>query len=155
MISLSKKSFLQDGEELNIISCVGQSSFHRLKNVTDTARGNLSVGNFISDIPFNPKRYFLVFDVPSLEVRGQHAHHACHQFLICVRGSMTVDIDDGKKKCQITLDSPELGIYLPPLTWATQHHYSSDSVLLVFASELYDDQDYIRDYEKFLIHTSD
>ena len=68
---------------------------------------------------------------------------------------MTVDIDDGKEKYQIILDSPELGLYLPPLIWAEQYNYSSDAVLLVFASELYDDQDYIRDYEKFLIHTRD
>ncbi|NMM36584.1 MAG: isomerase [Glaciimonas sp.] len=113
-------------------------------------RGSLSVGEFQKQIPFDAKRYFLVFDVPSKELRGEHAHHACHQFLICVHGSCAVVADDGKVRQEFVLDGPNLGVYLPPLTWGIQYKYSSDAVLLVFASHNYDAKDYIRDYNEFL-----
>jgi hypothetical protein len=124
-------------------------SLHRLKSVQDI-RGDLSVGEFPKDIPFDPKRYFLVFNVPSKETRGEHAHHQCHQFLICVRGSCAVVVDDGESRCEVSLDSPDKGLYLPPLTWGIQYKYSSDAVLLVFASHFYEAQDYIRNYAEFL-----
>lgn len=120
----------------------------RMKNVKDL-RGNLSVGEFPADIPFEVKRYFLVYGVPSMETRGEHAHRACHQFLICVHGSCSVVADDGHTRQEFKLDRPEIGIHLPPLTWGTQYKYSPDAVLLVFASEHYDAMDYIRDYEQF------
>lgn len=128
---------------------VGQVTLHRLKLVQDM-RGDLSVGEFPQDIPFIPKRYFLVFNVPSEKTRGEHAHHNCHQFLICVKGSCAVVVDDGKSRCEVNLDSPNLGIHLPPLTWGIQYKYSSDAVLLVFTSDYYDAADYIRDYAEFL-----
>ena len=120
----------------------------RLKNVKDL-RGNLSVGEFPNDIPFEVKRYFLVYDVPSMETRGEHAHRNCHQFLICVHGSCAVVADDGHTRQEFRLDRPEIGIHLPPLVWGTQYKYSPDAVLLVFASEHYDAADYIRDYDQF------
>ena len=115
-------------------------------------RGNLTVGEFDRQIPFLPKRYFMVFGVPSREVRGEHAHHACHQFLICLRGSCAVVADDGTHKVEIALDSPDRGLYLPPMTWGIQYKYSSDAMLLVFASHYYDAADYIRDYAEFIRH---
>ncbi|WP_035817002.1 WxcM-like domain-containing protein [Cupriavidus sp. SK-4] len=124
-------------------------TLHRLKRVHDM-RGDLSVGEFPRDIPFDPKRYFLVFNVPSEETRGEHAHHKCHQFLICVRGKCSVVVDDGKVRCEIALESPETGLYLPPLTWGIQYKYSSDAMLLVFASDEYDADDYIRNYAEFV-----
>lgn len=117
-------------------------------------RGNLTVGEFAKDIPFSPKRYFMVFGVPSREVRGEHAHHVCHQFLICVRGSCAVVADDGDRRIEINLDAPNRGVYLPPMTWATQYKYSADALLLVFASHHYDAADYIRDYHDFRSITS-
>lgn len=123
-------------------------TLHELPHIRDM-RGSLSVGEFERSIPFAAKRYFLVFDVPSREVRGEHAHRACHQFLICVRGSCTVVADDGGQRREFMLDRPTLGIHLPPMTWGTQYKYSSDAVLLVFASEYYDAKDYIRDYGEF------
>lgn len=107
------------------------------------------MGEFSRDIPFEPKRYFLVFNVPSENTRGEHAHHKCHQFLICVRGSCAVVVDDGKSRCEVLLESPDMGVHLPPLTWGIQYKYSSDAVLLVFASEYYESSDYIRDYSEF------
>lgn len=116
----------------------------------DDLRGDLTVGNFEKDVPFVPKRYFLVSDVSSEKTRGEHAHWVCHQFLICVKGHCAVVADDGVHRREVILDSPTLGLYLPPMTWGTQYKFSPDAVLLVFASHYYDPDDYIRDYETFL-----
>ncbi|NVO06140.1 MAG: WxcM-like domain-containing protein [Rhodoferax sp.] len=113
-------------------------------------RGALAVYDFEKHIPFAPKRSFIVFDVPSREVRGEHAHHRCHQFLVCIRGSCAVVADDGREKVEVDLDSPSIGVYLPPLTWGVQYKYSADAMLLVFASDHYDPADYIRNYSEFL-----
>lgn len=123
-------------------------SLHELPYIEDM-RGSLSVGEFDRSIPFLPKRYFLVFDVPSREIRGEHAHRSCHQFLVCVKGSCMVVADDGKCRREFLLDRPNLGIYLPPMVWGTQYKYTGDAVLLVFASDYYDPDDYIRDYREF------
>lgn len=122
---------------------------HRLPRVADM-RGSLSVGEFERSVPFSPKRYFLVFDVPDREVRGEHAHRECHQFLICVRGSVSVLVDDGRYRAEVLLDQLDLGIHIPPMIWGTQYRYSSDAVLLVFASHYYDANEYIRDYSDWL-----
>ena len=91
----------------------------------------------------------MVFDVSSKETRGEHAHRLCHQFLVCTRGSCTVLADDGKNRMEVLLDSPDKGIYLPPMTWSVQYKYSKDVLLLVFASHHYDASDYIRNYSEF------
>lgn len=124
-------------------------SIHKLPLIPDM-RGSLTVGQFEDQIPFRPRRYFMVFDVPSRETRGEHAHRECEQFLICVRGSCAVVVDDGVNCAELTLDSPDKGIYLPPMTWGVQYKYSNDAILLVFASHYYDASDYIRDYSEFL-----
>ncbi len=124
-------------------------SVHQFSVVPDL-RGNLTVGEFTKEIPFLPLRYFLVFGVPSREVRGEHAHRECHQFLICVRGSCAVIADDGVERVEVILDAPNRGVYLPPMTWGIQYKYSPDAMLLVFASHHYDAADYIREYDDFL-----
>jgi serine acetyltransferase/dTDP-4-dehydrorhamnose 3,5-epimerase-like enzyme len=124
-------------------------TFHQM-NVVKDLRGNLTVGEFERHVPFIPRRYFMVFGVPSAEVRGEHAHRACHQFLICVRGACSVIADDGKRREEFRLDSPSKAVYLPPMTWGTQYKYSEDAVLMVFASHAYDADDYIRDYASYL-----
>lgn len=136
------------GDQEAVSLGVGEAMIKRLKFVGDM-RGNLSVSEFPRDIPFNPKRYFLVFDVPNKEVRGSHAHKECEQFLICIKGSVNVMVDDGNVRSEVVLDSPDLGVYIPPLVWGTQYRYSEDAVLLVFASHAYDDLDYIRNYQEF------
>lgn len=120
----------------------------QLPLVTDL-RGSLSVGEVQEHVPFSIKRYFLVFDVKSSEVRGEHAHISCHQFLVCVRGRVSVVADDGAAREQYDLSEPNVGLYLPPMTWSVQYLYSPDAILLVLASEHYDSTDYIRDYEDF------
>jgi len=122
---------------------------HKFPLIPDI-RGSLTVGEFDQHIPFEPKRYFMVFDVPSKETRGEHAHRSCHQFLICVRGSCAVLADDGVNRAEVLLDSPDKGIYLPPMVWGVQYKYSEDAILLVFASHHYDAADYIRNYSEFL-----
>ena len=128
---------------------VGGVTLHRFKFLQDP-RGDLSVGEFEKEIPFLPKRYFLVLNVPSDKTRGEHAHRECHQFLICVKGSCAVVVDDLEQRCEVQLDSPDVGVYLPPMTWGIQYKYSSDAVLLVFASHYYAADDYIRDYDEFV-----
>jgi UDP-2-acetamido-3-amino-2,3-dideoxy-glucuronate N-acetyltransferase len=127
---------------------VGGASLHILKVAKDM-RGELSVGEFGSHVPFTPRRYFLVYNVPGREVRGEHAHRVCEQFLICVRGSCSVLLDDGQRRTEVTLNRPELGLYMPAMIWGTQYRYSPDAVLLVFASHSYDPEDYIRSYDEF------
>jgi UDP-2-acetamido-3-amino-2,3-dideoxy-glucuronate N-acetyltransferase len=124
-------------------------TLHRLPVITDL-RGNLTVGEFSKDVPFVPQRYFMVFGVPTREVRGEHAHRECHQFLICIRGSCSVVADDGERRVEVLLDAPEKGLYLPPMIWGIQYKYTSDALLLVFASHHYDAGDYIRDYAMYL-----
>jgi len=124
-------------------------TLHRFPVIPDL-RGQLTVGEFERQIPFTPQRYFMVYGVPSREVRGEHAHRVCHQFLICVRGNCSVVADDGEQRVQVLLDEPHKGVYLPPMIWGVQYRYSSDGLLLVFASHHYDSADYIRDHGEFL-----
>ncbi len=128
---------------------LGDAALHNLKVVRDL-RGSLSVANFEEEVPFVPRRYFLVYDVPGKDVRGEHAHRVCKQFLVCVRGSVSVVLDDGTSQAEVLLDAPHLGLYLPPMIWGVQYKHSADAVVLVFASELYDPDDYIRDYNAFV-----
>jgi UDP-2-acetamido-3-amino-2,3-dideoxy-glucuronate N-acetyltransferase len=114
-------------------------------------RGSLTAGEMPSDgVPFAPRRWFLVYDVPGREVRGEHAHRVCHQFLVCVSGRVSVAVDDGANRAEILLDSPAVGVYVPPLVWASEYRYEEDAVLLVLASHPYDSDDYIREYDDFL-----
>jgi dTDP-4-dehydrorhamnose 3,5-epimerase-like enzyme len=124
-------------------------TLHTLPRISDT-RGSLTVGEFERTVPFVAKRFFMVFDVPSVETRGEHAHRECHQFMICLHGSVSVIADDGRHREEFLLDSPAVGLYLPPLVWGVQYKYSSDAKLLVFASHYYDPDDYVRNYGEFL-----
>jgi UDP-2-acetamido-3-amino-2,3-dideoxy-glucuronate N-acetyltransferase len=127
---------------------LGGPSVHRMRLVRDL-RGSLTAGEFAQDLPFVPQRYFMVYDVPTQEVRGEHAHRACHQFLICVRGSVVVLLDNGRERREITLDRVDVGLHIPPLIWGTQYRYTADAVLFVLASHPYDPRDYIRTYDEF------
>jgi UDP-2-acetamido-3-amino-2,3-dideoxy-glucuronate N-acetyltransferase len=121
----------------------------RTRTIKDL-RGNLVARQTGGGLPFAPQRCFLVYDVPTKELRGEHAHRRCEQLLICVGGSVNVLCDDGMHREEFVLDSPELGLHIGPMVWGTQYRYSSDAVLLVLASLPYDAGDYIREYEAFL-----
>ena len=120
-----------------------------LRTVSDI-RGDLLAVDLPDTLPFVPRRVFFVHGVPSKEVRGEHAHHRCEQFLVCVSGSVSCIVDDGTTRHEFVLDDPSKALHMPAMTWGTQYNYSPDAVLVVFASEKYDDADYIRDYEEFV-----
>jgi hypothetical protein len=115
----------------------------------DDLRGRLSVGEVGAQLPFPPRRVFFVYDVPTVEVRGEHAHRTLEQVLICVHGSLAVVVDDGHGRAEFRLDSPSRGLYIPPRVWAIQYGYSRDAVLMVLASHCYESGEYIRDYDEF------
>lgn len=139
---------LKKGQESAVVLSRTNAAICKLWSTVD-ARGKLSVGNFPDLIPFIPKRFFTVYGVPTSKIRGEHAHLECEQFLICVSGSCNVLVDDGLTRSELKLADPSVGLYIPPMTWATQYKHTNNAVLIVFASHEYDDNDYIRDYEKF------
>ncbi len=136
-------------EEVHDATPLGEATVYQLPGAKDL-RGSLSFGEIDRQVPFKVKRYFLVFDVASEHIRGEHAHRALHQFLVCVVGRCHVVTDDGTSRHEVVLDSPAKGVYIPPMVWATEYKFTRDAVLLVLASEYYDPQDYIRDYGDFL-----
>jgi acetyltransferase-like isoleucine patch superfamily enzyme/dTDP-4-dehydrorhamnose 3,5-epimerase-like enzyme len=122
---------------------------HALPMVKDL-RGALTFGEIDEHLPFRPERFFIVYDVPSREVRGEHAHLALHEFLVCLRGSCSVALDDGKVREEVLLDSPTVGLHVPPKLWRVHYKYSPDAILLSLCSAPYDAGDYVRDYDDFL-----
>jgi dTDP-4-dehydrorhamnose 3,5-epimerase-like enzyme len=140
------------GSKVGVTSLgVGAAALHRMRRISDL-RGSLTVGEVERELPFIPKRYFIVFNVPSRELRGEHAHKKCAQFLICVAGSCQLLLDDGVNRREVLLNEPSQGVYMPPHIWGTQYQFSPDAALLVFASDLYDPADYLRTYEEFLTY---
>jgi len=143
--SLTKHEKSEDPHALS----VRNARFIHLPLIVDL-RGSLTFGEFSQHLPFYPRRFFVILDVPSAEVRGEHAHKEQEQFLVCLRGSCSVVLDDGHQRDEIILNQSNVGLFIPPMIWATQYKYSSDAVLLVLASDIYDASDYIRDYDEFL-----
>ena len=113
-------------------------------------RGNLTVGEFDTFLPFVPLRYFITYQVPGRNVRGEHAHRECAQFLTCVSGACTVLVDDGINRQEFRLDGPRIGVLVPPMVWAAEYDHTEDSILMVFASHHYDPEDYLRDHGEFV-----
>lgn len=113
-------------------------------------RGSLLALEYAKDIPFPVARIFVIQEVPTKEIRGEHAHRLCEQFLICLQGSVAVLLDDSVNRVTLKLTNDAFGLYVPPMLWAAQYRYSEDAVLLVAASHCYDSSDYIRDYSTFL-----
>ena len=113
-------------------------------------RGNLTVAESMKDMPFDIKRVYWVYDVPGGECRGGHAHKECKEFIIAVSGSFHVTLDDGNNKNTYLLNHPYQGLFVETGIWRTLDDFSSGGVCLVLASDLYDEGDYIRDYDEFL-----
>jgi UDP-2-acetamido-3-amino-2,3-dideoxy-glucuronate N-acetyltransferase len=116
----------------------------------EDVRGDLTAGEFGSQIPFMPQRYFVVFGVEGGKVRGEYALRQSSLYMLCVTGSCTIVADDGTNRAEFTLNRPDIGLLLPPMTWYTQFRHSADARLLVFSDRAYDTADYIREYEAFL-----
>ncbi len=106
------------------------------------------------ELPTKINRVFYLYDIPSGESRGAHAHKACHQFLIAASGSFEVILDDSKTRRQIVLNQPNIALHILPGIWASEINFSSGSVCLVLASHLFDESDYIRSYNKFILWKS-
>lgn len=114
-------------------------------------RGNLTfLENGRSVIPFDFKRVYWTYHVPESSERGGHAHHTCAEFLIAAAGSFRVNLFDGKNWTSQVLDSPDKGLLLPPGYWRTLDLYTPGSVSLALASDIYDEADYIRDFDDFV-----
>ncbi len=133
---------------------MGANSKHSgipLKLFADNARGNLYVGEAERDIPFPIKRFYIISDIPSRDVvRGGHAHRKIEQVMFCAKGSCTVRMDDGTKKWEVALTTPKEGLYIGAGVWHDFTDCSRDCVVLMVASDYYDEADYIRDYPAFV-----
>lgn len=114
-------------------------------------KGNLSVVENGVTLPFDVKRVYYLYDVPGGESRGAHAHYELEQLIVAVSGSFSVTLDDGKEKKTFFLNRPYQGLYVKPGMWRDLNDFSSGAVCMVLASEVYKKEDYIRDYEEFLI----
>jgi len=112
--------------------------------------GSLTFLEGEKDIPFAVRRIYYINDLANGAHRGFHAHKALHQYLICVHGSCKVLLDDGRQREIVLLDNPGEGLYVGPDTWREMYSFSPEAVLLVLASEYYDENDYIRNYDLFL-----
>lgn len=113
-------------------------------------RGQLIALEEFKDIPFQIKRVYYMYDTSKGVVRGHHAHKDLEQILICIHGSCKVLLDNGKEKKIVPLEKPYEGLYIPNDMWREMYDFSDDAVLMVLASDLYDEKDYIRDYDEFL-----
>ncbi|PVH26030.1 hypothetical protein DC487_07870 [Sphingobacterium corticibacter] len=113
-------------------------------------RGSLTALENQSSIPFSVKRVYYLYDVPYGADRGGHAHYKLQQYVMAASGSFTFVLDDGKNKREIFLNSPQKALHIRPGIWREMKDFSSGSICLVLASELYDESDYIRDYNNFL-----
>ena len=133
---------------------MSRSTIHECKLVPlpkiSDLRGNLTFIEGNEHIPFDIKRIFYLYDVPTGESRGAHAHHTLHQFLICLSGSFDVAVDDGISKATIHLNRPWSGLHIPPMIWAAEVDFDPGTVCLVLTSNLYAEDDYIRDYDDYL-----
>ena len=135
MLEKSRRSTVDDCRTMDI------------RQYTDV-RGDLSVIEGSSDIPFDIKRVYYLYNVPDA-ARGAHAHKALHQLLVAVHGSVEVTVDDGSRQRTFLLDNKNQGLYVVPGLWRTLNHFTPDNVTLVLASEHYAPDDYIRDYAEF------
>ncbi len=133
---------------------IGDCELWRLPHYSDI-RGNLVPIEFSNDLPFVPSRSFLVYGVPTNKVRGEHAHRICGQFLIAVHGCLSVVVDDGTNRVEVSLADPTVGLFLAPDVWGIQYKFDPDTVLMVMASHPYDPSDYIRDYDEFLSYVAE
>ena len=115
----------------------------------EDSRGNLA---FIQNdiLPFDLKRVYYLFDVPSTAYRGGHSHINQHEILIALSGSFEVTVDNGTQKKSFLLNKPNIGLHIPTKIWRELDNFSSGAVCLVLASDIFDEADYIRNYDQFI-----
>ena len=115
-------------------------------------RGQLVALEEFNDIPFSIKRVYYMYDTKKNVVRGGHAHLKLQQILVCIHGSCKIHLDNGAETKEVLLEKPYEGLYIANDIWREMYDFSEDAVLLVLASEVYDENDYIRDYNLFKLH---
>jgi hypothetical protein len=142
-MKISKKIIMLN--KLSIYDC-SIIEFNKIKN----RAGNISPIEGLENIPFEIERVFYLYDIPGGEDRGAHAHKECHQLLIAASGSFDIELNDGINKRTIALNRPYFGLHIPPGIWAAEKSFSSGSICLVLASQKYNENDYIRDYNEFI-----
>lgn len=130
----------------------GLLKFRKIGSPSRTEWGYLTPIESSQEIPFDVKRIYYIYDVDSKEIRGKHSHKKLHQVLICVHGSIDVRLENFYGNETYTLKDPSVGLYVGPDNWREMSNFKDDAVLLVLASEKYDPNDYIRDYDEFVEH---
>ncbi len=140
-------------EKVGSVTLPNGASVIRFPEVVDL-RGRLTFGEVQGQLPFAVDRFFLVYDVASQELRGEHAHRRCHQLIVATAGAVSVLTDNGTELIEVRIDEPTIGVYLPPMVWGVQFRHTADAVLMVLASDRYDADDYIRDYDEFIKEVS-
>jgi hypothetical protein len=123
-------------------------------SVIDMSKINATTGNITVlengvNVPFDVKRIYYLYDVPSGEERGGHAHYELEQYIIAASGSFDVILDDGVNRRSISLNRPNLALHIVPGLWRSLDNFSSGSICMVLASHVYDESDYIREYSQF------
>lgn len=139
--------------DVHLTSSVGECRLIGLKVIPDLS-GKLAVIENSADFPFKMQRMFFLYDVPAGAVRGGHSHYQCEQLLIVATGSYQVTVTDGLDKETFILDNPSKALYIPAGIWRELHNFASGTVSVVLASDLFDEADYVRDYNRFLELTS-
>jgi dTDP-4-dehydrorhamnose 3,5-epimerase-like enzyme len=130
---------------------VKNSGFVTLNKIHDKRDGNLIIMEALKDIPFEIKRVYYINNLEnSISIRGQHAHRGLEQVIFCINGSFILGLDDGTNKQKILMNKDNIGVILGKMLWHTMEEFSSGCVLLVVASDFYNESDYIRSYEDFL-----
>ena len=131
-------------KSLRVFDC----SIIQLPQIKNRA-GNITPVTNLIELPFDVKRIFYLYDIPGGESRGAHAHKECHQFVVASSGSFEVLLDDGNTRRIVQLNRPYHGLYIPPMIWASEINFSSGAICLVLASHVYNEKDYIREYEDY------
>lgn len=128
----------------------GKITTSYLSNHSDN-RGSIFIGEFEKELPFLIQRVYYITNVPDKNIiRGHHAHKKLQQIMICVGGSCDIMFDDGNSKINLTLDKPDKAIYVKPGVWREMSNFTEKATLIVFASDKYDESDYIRNYSEFI-----
>ena len=130
------------------MNTISNCSLIELKKISSGAGSITPVYN--EDLPFDIQSVFYIYDIASGESRGAHAHLSCHQFIVAISGCFDILLDDGQTKRTVQLKLPNYGLYIPPGIWASEVNFSSGAICLVLASHKFEEEDYIRDYEKFI-----
>lgn len=133
-------------EKYNVFDC----TVIELDKHHSNRKGNLSVVENGDTLPFDVHRVYYIYDVPGGENRGSHAHKHLSQLIVAASGSFSVTVDDGTYKRSFFLNRPYQGLYIKPGMWRELNDFSSGAVCMVLASDIYDNEDYIRDYDEFI-----